>query len=98
MQAGSELRIGISKGPGFRLYVALSGGIDVPPLFGSRATYTMGALGGLEGRALQTGDRLPLGAAGDGRPRPLHGERAPALRARVGDRGHARARRPRPTT
>ena len=69
VQAGSELRIGISKGPGFRLYVALSGGIDVPPLFGSRATYTMGALGGLDGRALQTGDRLPLGAAGDGRPR-----------------------------
>jgi 5-oxoprolinase (ATP-hydrolysing) subunit C len=37
-----------------------SGGIDVPPLFGSRATYTMGALGGFEGRAIQKGDRLPL--------------------------------------
>jgi biotin-dependent carboxylase-like uncharacterized protein len=59
--AGSELRLGISQGPGFRMYVGISGGIDVPPLFGSRATYTMGALGGLEGRAIQKGDRLPLG-------------------------------------
>jgi urea carboxylase len=64
--AGSKLRIGVAPGPGFRLYVGISGGIDVPPLFGSRATYTMGALGGFEGRALATGDRLPLGeAAGD---------------------------------
>src|SRR6059058_1418767 len=67
---GSELRIGVSPGPGFRLYVAISGGIDVPPLFGSRATYTMGALGGLDGRALAQGDRLVLGEeAADGEPR-----------------------------
>jgi urea carboxylase len=44
------------------MYVAFSGGIDVPVLFGSRATYTMGALGGFEGRSLQKGDRLALGA------------------------------------
>jgi urea carboxylase len=62
LPAGSELRIGISQGPGFRMYVAFSGGIDVPVLFGSRATYTMGALGGFEGRSLQKGDRLALGA------------------------------------
>lgn len=61
-----ELRIGLSGGPGFRLYVALSGGIDVPLLFGSRSTYTMGALGGFEGRALQAGDRLPLGGEPSG--------------------------------
>jgi urea carboxylase len=61
--AGTELRIGPSLGPGFRLYVGIGGGIDVPPLFGSRSTYTMGALGGFEGRALAAGDRLPLGAA-----------------------------------
>lgn len=66
-RGGSELRIGVAPGPGFRIYVAISGGIDVPPLFGSRATYTMGALGGFEGRALGAGDRLPLArAAGNG--------------------------------
>ncbi|HYY23132.1 MAG TPA: 5-oxoprolinase/urea amidolyase family protein [Thermoleophilaceae bacterium] len=73
VRSGTELRIGIAQGPGFRLYVAISGGIDVPPLFGSRATYTMGALGGLDGRALQAGDRLPLGEedeeAARGRPK-----------------------------
>ena len=68
--AGAELRIGVSQGPGFRIYVGISGGIDVPTLFGSRATYTMGALGGFEGRALRTGDRLVLGAeSGDGAPK-----------------------------
>ena len=62
-RAGSELRISISPGPGFRCYVGVSGGVDVPQLFGSRATYTMGGLGGFEGRALRAGDRLPLGPA-----------------------------------
>jgi 5-oxoprolinase (ATP-hydrolysing) subunit C len=66
--AGSELRIGMSAGPGFRMYVAIDGGIDVPPLFGSRATYTMGALGGYEGRPLLAGDRLPVGPAGGDGP------------------------------
>jgi biotin-dependent carboxylase-like uncharacterized protein len=68
--AGTVLAVGIAPGPGFRLYLAVGGGFDVPPLFGSRATYTMGGLGGLDGRALQPGDRLPVGAAaGDGEGR-----------------------------
>jgi 5-oxoprolinase (ATP-hydrolysing) subunit C len=61
---GAEVSIGIAPVRGFRFYLAVDGGFDVPPLFGSRATYTMGALGGFEGRALQSGDRLPLGNAG----------------------------------
>jgi 5-oxoprolinase (ATP-hydrolysing) subunit C len=66
IDGGAELRIGLSTGPGFRLYVAFSGGIDVPPLFDSRSTYTMGALGGFEGRALQSGDQLVLAPEPDG--------------------------------
>jgi urea carboxylase len=62
--SGSELAVGIAPGPGFRLYLAVDGGFDVPELFGSRSTYTMGALGGLDGRPLLQGDRLPLGVAG----------------------------------
>jgi len=58
VSAGQELKIGMAKGPGFRIYLALAGGIDVPEVLGSRATYTMGALGGLDGRALRRGDRL----------------------------------------
>jgi biotin-dependent carboxylase-like uncharacterized protein len=64
--AGTELRLGVSKGPGFRMYVALSGSVAVEPVLGSRATYTMGALGGYEGRALRAGDVLPLGDEPDG--------------------------------
>jgi allophanate hydrolase subunit 2 len=61
VERGSELRMVFAQGPGFRMYVALAGGVDVPPFFGSRSTYTMGALGGHEGRPLRQGDRLTLG-------------------------------------
>jgi 5-oxoprolinase (ATP-hydrolysing) subunit C len=65
--AGAEISVGLAPGPGFRCYLAVDGGFDVPVLLGSRATYTMGALGGLDGRPLQQGDTLPLGeAARDG--------------------------------
>jgi 5-oxoprolinase (ATP-hydrolysing) subunit C len=74
---GRELRIGAARGPGFRLYVAVAGGVDVPLVLGSRATYTMGALGGHEGRALLAGDRLPIGdARGEPRPFPARPEYA----------------------
>jgi antagonist of KipI len=43
---------------GCRAYLAVGGGIDVPPRMGSRATYLGGRFGGLEGRALQAGDIL----------------------------------------
>ena len=48
---------------GARAYIAVSGGIETPPALGSRSTYAIGALGGLEGRALAAGDSLPVGAA-----------------------------------
>ena len=43
-------------------YVAVSGGIDLPRVLGSRATYLPGALGPLP-RPLAAGDELPLGAS-----------------------------------
>ena len=48
---------------GARAYIAISGGIDVPVVLGSRSTYPLGALGGFKGRSLQAGDELPLGAS-----------------------------------
>ena len=47
---------------GARAYMAVDGGFDVPLTLGSRATHVPSRLGGLEGRPLRTGDRLPLGA------------------------------------
>jgi biotin-dependent carboxylase-like uncharacterized protein len=47
---------------GARAYLAISGGVDVPVVLGSRSTYTLGALGGHQGRKLADGDELPIGA------------------------------------
>lgn len=41
---------------GMWAYLAVHGGVQTQPVLGSRATYLRGALGGLEGRPLQTGD------------------------------------------
>ncbi|MBM3956521.1 MAG: biotin-dependent carboxyltransferase [Gemmatimonadetes bacterium] len=46
---------------GTRAYLCVAGGFDTPPALGSRATHLGSRLGGLEGRALQPGDELPLG-------------------------------------
>jgi len=43
------------------VYLAVCGGIATPPILGSRSTYLRGGFGGLEGRALQPDDRLPIG-------------------------------------
>ena len=48
---------------GARAWLAISGGIDVPPVLGSRSTDLRGNFGGYEGRALRDGDALPLGRA-----------------------------------
>jgi biotin-dependent carboxylase-like uncharacterized protein len=50
---------------GARAYLAVAGGIDVPLFMHSRSTYTLIGLGGHEGRALQEGDELETGNAGD---------------------------------
>ncbi len=59
--AGDTVRVGAPRA-GVRSYVAISGGIDVPIVLGSRATYVRGRLGGVEGRPLRAGDVLALGA------------------------------------
>lgn len=46
---------------GCRTYLSVAGGIDVPPVMGSRATYVKSGIGGFEGRALKSGDRLKNG-------------------------------------
>ena len=43
---------------GCRAYLALTGGIDVPVIMGSRSTYVGGKIGGFQGRPLQPGDLL----------------------------------------
>ena len=57
LKADDAVKIGVARS-GLRNYVAVSGGIDVPPLLGSRSTYVRGGFGGHEGRALRRSDRL----------------------------------------
>jgi antagonist of KipI len=59
VSAGSVLRFGARRS-GARAYIGIAGGIDVPPVFGSRATHLPSQMGGFEGRALRSGDRLPV--------------------------------------
>jgi biotin-dependent carboxylase-like uncharacterized protein len=60
IKAGQVLSFDFLKS-GARIYIAVSGGIDVPMALGSRSTYPIGALGGYKGRALAAGDELPVG-------------------------------------
>ena len=60
VRSGQTLSFGFLKA-GARAYIAVSGGIDVPVVLGSRSTYPLGALGGFEGRALKVGDKLKTG-------------------------------------
>lgn len=54
-------------------YLAVAGRLDVAPVLGSAATHTRSGLGGLDGRGLAAGDRLPVaeGRTPDGPPQRL---------------------------
>ena len=82
VKKGQVLSFGFLKA-GARAYIAVSGGIDVPVVLGSRSTYTLGALGGFHGRKLQAGDVLALGegAGADGRSVPAALRRMPGTPA-----------------
>jgi antagonist of KipI len=80
VKAGDVLRLGPARS-GVRAYVAVAGGIRTPLVLDSRATYPRGRLGGLAGRALRKGDRLPLGPAIATSPRRVRPDRIPVYPA-----------------
>jgi len=61
------------KGPrdGIRAYVCVRGGIDVPTVMGSRSTFVRSQLGGFNGRALATGDIVPVADMDDNGLQPV---------------------------
>ena len=61
VKAGDRLELGVAS-RGMRAYLAVSGGIDVPVVLGSRSTDLKSRLGGLEGRKLRAGDVLENGS------------------------------------
>jgi antagonist of KipI len=68
--AGTRLVVG-SLSAGARAYLAVRGGLDIPPVMGSCSTFVPAKLGGLEGRALRSGDKLAIGERISGSPRKL---------------------------
>ena len=74
-RAGDELSVDRIFGGRF-LYVAVSGGIDVPLILDSRSTYLPGRFGGYLGRTLKRGDSLPVGPQSN--PLPAEGFHSPA--------------------
>ncbi len=79
MAAGATLRFG-ARQSGSRAYLAVAGGIDTPPVLGSRATHLVSGMGGLDGRALVSGDGLPIGRPwSDTVPRPARAGSAPLV-------------------
>lgn len=63
-RCGETILLQPEKNPGWGC-LAVSGGIETPPVLGSRSTYLRGGFGGLDGRSLQPGDRLPVGPLPD---------------------------------
>src|SRR5437867_9800275 len=90
MRAGDVVRLGPAQS-GVRGYLAFAGGVDVPRVLGSRATYLRGQLGGYNGRALRKGDELRCGQGpaprAEWRGRPA---RIPRHDPQVGMRGLSR--------
>ncbi|MBA2488532.1 MAG: biotin-dependent carboxyltransferase [Chloroflexi bacterium] len=64
VRAGTTLRFGAAV-DGARTYLSMAGGLDVPLVMGSRSTCLAGGFGGVDGRALRTGDRLRSLRRGD---------------------------------
>lgn len=82
LRAGETLSFA-GRRSGLRAYVAVGGGIAMPPILGSRSTYLASAFGGFNGRPLREGDRLPVGPAPATRPAAV---RPPPRRATSPDR------------
>ena len=60
VQAGQVLTFGHVGRRGVNSYLLIEGGIKCPDYLGAKATFTLGALGGHNGRALRCGDVLHL--------------------------------------
>ncbi len=84
VRAGSQLEFG-GRRSGCRAYLAVAGGIAVPPIMNSASTYLTGGFGGYRGRALQAGDILSVGPARGHLPSLAGRSLAPEHRLSYGD-------------
>jgi len=59
VKTGDIISLGTTES-GLRAYIAVAGGLAIEPVMGSLSTYARAGFGGWQGRALRSGDRLPL--------------------------------------
>lgn len=83
VKAGQQLKLSVPH-RGMRSYLAISGGIVVPEMLGSRSTDLKASFGGHQGRLIKEGDRLPLG-----KPTRLPGESVGVKQLLFGNRVRA---------
>ena len=74
--ANAVLNISAARA-GLYAYVAVAGGLDIPWVLGSCSTHVASGIGGLDGRALASGDILPIGDETNGNARPSAGTTLP---------------------
>lgn len=79
---GSVLAVGVAR-RGVRSYVAMAGGVALPPVLGSLSTDTLSGLGPAP---LREGDILPIGAVGSDGPVPSGSRRRVAAPTPLPDR------------
>jgi len=78
VRKGQTLALSSAK-LGVRAYIAIAGGIDTPPWLGSRSTFHKAGVGGMEGRALQKGQVVPVSKAAGTPGRRIRPDRRPPL-------------------
>jgi urea carboxylase len=59
VRSGQVLGLGAAR-TGARAYIAVAGGIDTPPVLGSRSTFHMAGVGGMGGYALKPEQVVPV--------------------------------------
>jgi len=64
---------------GARSYIAFSGGINSKPWLGSRSTFHKAGIGGINGKAIQEGQILPLGKNINIKPRKIKKKSIPIM-------------------
>ena len=62
VEIGDQLEFDHFGTTGFRTYLCIAGGIDVPVYLGSKSTCLFGSYGGFQGRKLQVGDVIEVAA------------------------------------
>jgi urea carboxylase len=83
VREGALLEMTTAQGGGYRAYLAVAGGIDVPEYLESRSTFILGRFGGHAGRVLRAGDVLHV--VGDAGTSGISRELPPGLCPRYGE-------------